>query len=70
MDNQLKGVIHVGSASVVVESELVEVNGKSLSVIFDESTDIVSGEVFQISKEISTVTIDGEDAPLIFMERI
>ena len=45
-------------------------DGESISVIFDDSTAILSGEVAQITEERSTVTIDGEDTPLIFMKRI
>ena len=54
------------SASAFAESESVEVNRESLSVIFGDSTTIVNGEIVQIYEERSTVIIDGEYVPLVF----
>jgi len=49
-----------------VEASFVEVNGESVSVIFDGSTAIVNGEVVTFSEEGSTVVIDGEEVTVIF----
>ena len=41
----------------------VEVNGKDLSLLFEDSSTIVNGEVVQRSEERSHVIICGEDVP-------
>ena len=55
-----------GTAPVVVESESVDENGESVSVIFDGATALVNGEVVTASEEGSTVMINGEEISITF----
>ena len=46
-----------GAAPAVLGSESFNVNGESVSVIFDGTTSLMNGEVVTASEEGSTVTI-------------
>ena len=51
---------------VEVESESVDANGESVSVIFDGATTLVNGKFVTASEEGSTMMINGEEVSVTF----
>ena len=62
----VSGTVGEGAAPAVVESELVNMNGESVSVTFDGATALVNGKVVTASEEGSTVMIICKEMSVTF----